>query len=187
MRKTLLLLFPFLTLFVLFACKKHNDTLASQGLGGTWIFLTANVQTQVTEDFGGGVTMASNANFFTRNNTGTMTFNTDSMVIRGLGYSVDTTTKANFYLNNVLYGDTLVAVSYTVPPTSSTAKYSIIGSDSLYFPKGGILTALDSTSKGQGGRYTINGDSLTLATHTTDTTNGAVSVSLITLKLKRQK
>jgi len=187
MRKTLLVLTPVAYLLVaLFSCKK-SDTITSQGLGGTWTYLGTTGQTQTTADEGSGITMVANTNFITKNNMGAFTFNTDSVVISGLGYSVDTTVLAYFYFNGAVYDSATAPVSYTIPPTGTSAKFSTVGSDSLYFPHGGIITALDSSFKGQGCHYVIKGDSLTLFTEGVDSSADGVTKMQATISLKRQK
>ncbi|HEY4334978.1 MAG TPA: hypothetical protein VGM89_03750, partial [Puia sp.] len=168
-------------------CKKHNNTLTSQGIAGTWNFLGMKANTQTTVNEGSGVTMKANTSFVTTKNIGQITFSTDSMVVSGLGYTVDTTFMAYFYYNSVLYDSSKQAASYTIPPTSASAKYSILGSDSLYFPKGGILTALDSSATGQGCVYVLQGDSLTLTANGIDTSGGAQTLIQSVISLKRQK
>ncbi|HLZ87557.1 MAG TPA: hypothetical protein VKQ52_09965 [Puia sp.] len=186
MRKTLGVLSPFIFILILFACKK-SGTGASQGLSGTWAFLGMHTQTQTTSNVGGGVTLVANTTYNTKNNVGTITFSTDSMVISGLGYSVDTSYMAYFVFNNTVYDSSAQTLSLTIPPTSASAKYQVVGSDSLYFPGGGILTALDSSAtQGQGSHYVIHGDSLTLTTRGVDTSGGALTVVNATIHLKRK-
>jgi hypothetical protein len=187
MRKSLLILAPITCILLICACKKHNGTITSQGIAGTWNFLGMKANTQTTANEGSGVTLKANSSFITTKNLGTITFSTDSMVVSGLGYTVDTTFMAYFYYNNVLYDSSKQTASYTIPPTSANAKYSVIGSDSLYFPKGGILSALDSSATGQGCMYVLQGDSLTLTANGIDTTGGAQTLIQAVISLKRQK
>jgi hypothetical protein len=187
MRKLLLILAPLTCVLLICACKKHNNTVTSQGIAGTWNFLGMKANTQTTVNEGSGVTMVANTSFITTKNIGTITFSTDSMVVSGLGYTVDTTFMAYFYYNHVLYDSSQQSASYTIPPTSASAKYSIIGADSLYFPKGGILTALDSSATGQGCVYVLKEDSLTLTANGIDTSGGAQTLIQSVISLKRQK
>jgi hypothetical protein len=186
MRKTLLILSPIVYLLMVYACKKSGSS-GSQGLGGTWIFLGITAHTQTTANAGGGVTSVATTNVVTKNNLGTITFKTDSMAASGLGYTVDTSFIVYFYYNNTVYDSAKQALTYTIPPTSATAKYSAIGTDSLYFPAGGILTALDSTATSQGCHYVLKGDSLTLTSNGIDTSGGAQTPFRSVISLKRQK
>ncbi|HXB10302.1 MAG TPA: hypothetical protein VNW04_24435 [Puia sp.] len=185
MRKTLLILIPLGFLLILGACKKTSGP-STKGLTGTWTFLGMTAQTQTTSPQTGGVTMVANSVYVTKNNTGTISFKTDSMVVSGLGYVVDTSVTAYFYYNNIVFDSASQAVSFSIPPTSATAKYSAIGTDSLYFPNGGILSALDSAATGQGSTYTLKGDSLTIFSQGVDSSGGVKTAMKATINLKRQ-
>ncbi|HEY4110294.1 hypothetical protein [Puia sp.] len=186
MRKTIGFLVPIVCILIVVSCKK-SGALTSQGLGGTWAFLGMSAQTQTTADTTGGVRVVTSASFVTKSNVGTISFNTDSMAVSGLGYTVDTSFTTYFSFNSVVYDSVKQALSYTIPPTSVSAKYTMVGSDSLYFPSGGILAALDSTSKGQGSTYVLKGDSLTLTSQGFDTSGAAVTNIRSVIYLKRQK
>jgi hypothetical protein len=185
MRKTLLILLP-IGLFLIFtACKKSSSD-SAKGLTGPWAFLGGSAQIQSTSQEPGGITMVTNTNYLTKNNTGTITFNRDSMIVSDLGYSVDTTIKAYFYYNGAIYDSASQQVSLSIPPTSATAKYTMVGTDSLYFPNGGILSALDSMSVGQGSTYVLKGDSLAILSQSVDSSNGTKTITNATLNLKRK-
>jgi hypothetical protein len=62
----------------------------------------------------------------------------------------------------------------TIPPTSGSSKYQLIGSDSLYFPAGGVIsmgTGGGTQTTPEGSRFTINGDTLAIVTSIHQTTN----------------
>lgn len=186
MRKKFTFLTSFCLLLFLFSCHKSNNS-TSQGLAGSWTFLFMNVQTKTTTNPGGGVTAVSVSNYTTKNNGGTIKFTSDSMVVTGLTYSVDTTFKTYFYFGSALYDSLSSPLKASLPPTSASAKYQVINGDSLYFPNGGILSTLaPSATKGQGARYLLKGDSLTLSTQITDTTGGALTLASSAIHLKRQ-
>src|SRR5579864_6143341 len=102
MHKKLLLLTSCTFLLILAACHKTNSSTTSQGLVGNWTFLYMTVQSKTTED-SLGVSSVSIANYTTRNNSGTVKFTSDSMVVSGLAYSVDTTFMTYFYIAGALY------------------------------------------------------------------------------------
>jgi hypothetical protein len=187
MRKKLALLTSFCFLLILFSCHKSNSKSNSQGLTGNWTFLYMNAQTQTTTNVGGGITAVAISNYTTKSNGGTIAFTADSMVVTGLTYAVDTTFTTYFYFGNTLYDSASAPLSATLPATSASAKYQVISSDSLYFPNGGILSTLDpSATQGEGGRYTISGDSLSLSTQGIDTAGGANTLVKSIIHLKRQ-
>lgn len=187
MRKPLLILAPVLCIFMICACSKSNKNNTSQGLVGTWNFLGVSGQTKTVVSEGFGVTMVAYPAFVTKNNVGSITFSKDSMSAMGVGYGVDTTFWAYFYYGGSKYDSSSQPLNYTVPPTSTTSKYSLIGGDSLYFPKGGLLTALDSASTGQGCTYVLRGDSLLLTSGGVDTTGGAETSYVTVITMKRAK
>jgi len=154
---------------------------------GTWNLLGISGATKTNVNEGQGVTMVANLAFVTRNNIGTMTFAKDSMKASGIGYTVDTSYMAYFYYNGSIYDSSRQSLNYVIPPTSSTSKYSLIGTDSLYMPSGGILAVLDSSSTGQRCKYVISGDSLTLSLSGADMTGGLQSPYAGTIYLKRAK
>ena len=187
MRKTLLILTPFLLILAVCACKKsNNNSNTSQGLVGTWNFLGMKVQTK-TVAVAGQVTTVALSNFNTTNNLGAITFTKDSMSASGIGYTVDTSFMAYFYYGGQVYDSSLQTLNYTIQPTSASSKYSLIGTDSIYFPNGGILTALDSAATGQGCQFVLHGDSLTLTANGIDTSGGAQTNLQAVINLKRQK
>src|SRR5579871_6848965 len=121
------------TICILFACKK-SGSLTSQGLSGNWVFLGMSAQTQTTENEAGGVTAVANASYITKNNGGTIQFSGDSMVVSGLTYTVDTSFMTRFYYSGILYDSITSPLSLSIPASSATLKYKLIGSDSLYYP-----------------------------------------------------
>lgn len=187
MRKPLLILTPVLCFLMFCACKKSNNNLTSQGLAGTWNFLGVSGHTKTEVNEGLGVSMVAYPAFVTTGNVGTITFAKDSMIASGVGYSVDTAFWAYFYYGGVKYDSSSQRLTYTVPPTSTTSKYTLIGGDSLYFPKGGLLTALDSASTGQSCTYAIKGDSLLLTSNGIDTSGGAHTDFATVITMKRSK
>jgi hypothetical protein len=171
---------------IICSCNKSNNQ-ANQGLVGTWNFLGISAGMKTSANEGGGVSMMATPIFVTKNNVGTLTFAKDSMIASGIGYSVDTTFTAYFYYGGAVYDSSVQTLSYTVPPTSSTSKYTLIGTDSIYMPSGGILTALDSSSTGQRCKYVLSGDSLILSLGGVDTTGGYQTPYVGTITLKRAK
>lgn len=184
--KLLTFLSAVVSLFVLISCHKSGSS-TPQGLNGNWNFLSMSAQTQLTSSEPGGVTAVASTNYITRNNTGTITFAGDSMVIAGMGYSVDTSSTIIFSYNNTPYDTASQAVSFSVPPTSASSHYQLVNKDSLYFPSGGLLTTFDSSAtKGQGSRFTITGDSLIVSSQVIDSTGGVLTVAKSVIYMKRK-
>jgi hypothetical protein len=173
---------------IVISCKKSNPpSTPTNAVSGSYTFVNMNAQTQVTASEGGGITAVSVANYITQNNTGTIKFTVDSMAVTGVGYSVDTTVITSFYLNGTLYAADTTAFTATLPATAATQPYTIVNSDSLYFPNGGLIPAgLTSSGAGQGARFVINGDTLKLYTSASDTSNGQVQSGLGVITLVKQ-
>jgi hypothetical protein len=146
-----------------------------------------NVQSTETKDEGGGVTAVAQANYLTVANTGTVQFSIDSMIAVGVGYSVDTSVITNFYLNTTLYSADTAAFTATVPATSTTQAYTLVGTDSLYFPNGGLIpVGVTSAGSGSGAKFIKTGDTLKLYTAASDTTSGVVQSGTAVITLLKQ-
>jgi hypothetical protein len=70
-------------------------------------------------------------------------------------------------MDGQLIGTTTLPYDVTIPATSGTSKYQLVGSDSLYFPAGGVFTM--GTTGGtqttpEGSKFTIHGDTLVITT-----------------------
>ena len=82
----------------------------------------------------------------------------------GLAYSVDTTIRIQSYFNGVKEEDEEMPFSFSFPPTSSSAPYKKIGSDSLYFTTGSMLigNTPQQPSTPNGVKYRLEGNKLLL-------------------------
>lgn len=163
-------------LLLLAACSKNtsrpNDSSGSTLVGSyDFLYLTTDIQvSEVASVAGQTITVQILSGYKTQQNTGTVVFSADSVIGNGIGYSFDTT--ATYIENDPgAAPDTVVQdFSGAVAATSSTSKYQIIGTDSVYFPGGVIGTGGITTSGGTavasptGGHFTIVGDTLTITT-----------------------
>lgn len=61
--------------------------------------------------------------------------------------------------------------SYTIPASNSAGQYKIVGSDSIYFPQGGLTVNIDGTGSyetvGNGGHFSFSGNLLTITQNVT--------------------
>jgi hypothetical protein len=188
MRATSVLTICLSFVLIVVSCKKSNPpSTPTNAVSGTYTFVNMNAQTQVTASEGSGITAVSLANYITRNNTGTVKFTVDSMDVSGLGYSVDTTVITNFYFSGTLYAADTTAFTATVPATSTSGAYTVVNSDSLYFPNGGLIpTGLTSSGAGQGARFVVAGDTLKLYISASDTSNSQVQTGTGVINLVKQ-
>jgi hypothetical protein len=186
--------FPLLTyasilMLLIAACHKSNSggSNSSGPLVGNWNFINMNVHTQATTNEGAGVTAVAISNYITQDNTGTIQFTNDSMVITNLAYSVDTTFTTYFYLAGVLLDSATTPISTSLPATSGTLAYTAVGSDSLFFPNGGLLPqGLTGNGQGSGATYVLSGNTLTVTSNAIDTTNGVVETGKAVITLQKQ-
>lgn len=112
---------------------------------GTWKFVSVGGRVSQTAEFtqaGSAIKAVTTSDFTSQNNGGTITFDSSTMTANGITFSVNTAGKTYIYLAGVLYDSLNTPFTQTVSPQSATSGYKKIGSDSLYFQDGGLLTAL---------------------------------------------
>jgi hypothetical protein len=185
MRLTLILAATGICFLAVLSCKKSNGP-ASNSVTGDWNFVNMNTQTKVTA-VSSGDTSVSYANYITQANAGTIDFTIDSMNVSNFAYSVNTTVTSYFYYQGTIYDTLMSPLTASLPPTSMNVNYKLIGSDSMYFPNGGLLPAgLTSTSSGQGAHFVLSGDTLRLTVQAVDTTTGQIQAGQGVITLVRQ-
>ncbi|MGZ8557782.1 MAG: hypothetical protein ACXWWC_05600 [Chitinophagaceae bacterium] len=82
-----------------------------------------------------------------KNNVGTVVIDASKFKQAGIGYTVDTTVKTDFYENGILTDSYESSFQSNMPPYSGTFPYNAIGTDSIFFASGFIsLQSPDSTS-----------------------------------------
>ena len=169
------------------SCKKSNPGPgSSSAVQGNWnfLFMTASTVASATSS---GVTSVTYTNYRTINNTGTVTFTKDSMAVKGLAYSVDTTALTYIYFGTTLTDSVYFPFKSSVPATTQTVSYKIIGSDSIYLPNGGIVPAgLTGPGTGTGGRFAITNDTLKITVQASQSASGASESVKGTIYMKRQ-
>jgi len=204
-RSTLFLVAGLLLLMA--ACSKNSskENGANSGqLVGNYQFLFLTTAINLTEEAsiaGHTAKLVVVSGYKTQQNVGTVVFSADSVIGNGIGYSYDTTTTTTEYDDGVAQPAQVDPFTGTVPPTSSTSKYQLIGTDSVYFP-GGVLGAGSVVSGASvpvapptGGHYAFKGDTLTIVTNINQsypdningiptTANAAVKATIYLLKQK---
>jgi hypothetical protein len=164
-------------LLLLAACSKNtskpNGSSNSTQLVGNYDFLYMTTNINVTESasyLGQTATVVILSGYKTQQNTGTVVFSADSAMGNGIGYSYDTTAMVIETDPGAAPDTTVQAFAGSVPATTSTSKYQVIGTDSVYFP-GGVLGAGGITTGAPaaiapptGGHFTVKGDTLTITT-----------------------
>jgi hypothetical protein len=172
-------------LTVAISCKKSSSP-PSNAVTGNWNFVNMSAQTQVNAVVSGDTTITY-ANYVTQNNSGAIDFAIDSMKVNGLAYSVSSTATTYAYYQGMSYDTLTTPFSATLPATSMNVSYKLVGTDSMYFPNGGLLpTGITSTSQGEGAHFVINGDTLRLTVSGADTTTGQIQMGTGVITLVRQ-
>lgn len=195
-------------LILLAACSKNTSKDTNGGntsgqLVGTYQFAYMKTDLNLTESgsyLGQSIKVSGSTAYTTTQNVGTVVFTADSAKGNGIGYSYSAPVTTIYYTNNIPVDTTIDTNSDTVPPTSSSSKYQIIGVDSIYFP-GGVL-GLDGATAGAppqvqlptGGHFSIKGDSLFITTKLntsfTDSYNGIPTSATVnfnaTIAMKKQ-
>lgn len=191
--------------FFLISCKKESSTTgnSTDPLKGSWKFLTMTAHTKVTSKYtDGGIanTEIATSDYTTYNGVGIISFSDGTVTAQGIGYSVDASVFASFYADGVFIDSLSIPFSATAPPTNSSGQYKIIGTDSIYFPAGGIVSAGMPGSNNQqtlasGYKFHIVGDTLlsmtsSIAKDTLENLGGIMVANrdeaAYTVKLRRQ-
>ena len=133
-----------LSTFILFAaCKKDNTSSGNSAIGGTYKFkyISAKTSSSITGSLGDKTVTTSD--YTTTNNGGTVTFSNGTLTAAGLTYTVDTEAKLYEYDGTNLLDSTSFPFTFTLQQSTSSGSYKLIGSDSIYFPQGGITATVD--------------------------------------------
>ena len=143
---------------------------SGRSLTGTWTLIGIDAHTTAAVDqvyAGDDYKDVTTSDYSTTNNGGTIAFNGGVETETGITYEANFIALDSTYLDGQLVSVNDAPYDITIPAASGTSKYQQIGSDSLYFPAGGVFT-VGSTSgtqtTTQGARFTIHGDTLAITT-----------------------
>ena len=156
---------------LLAACKKDKSNNNTAAIDGTYKlkYISAKTNSTITGSLGDKAVTTSD--YTTTNNGGTIAFSNGMLTATGLTYTVDTEAKLYEYDGTDLLDSASFPFSFTLPASNSSGTYKLIGSDSVYFPQGGITAAVDGNgyyqSGASGGRYSFNGTLLTITQNAT--------------------
>lgn len=153
LRKFALLIFV-APLLLVYSCKKSSSSTPPNPLVGNWNFLYIKAN-GTSSGSAAGLTYVTAASFTTVNNSGSATFTKTSMELSHVAYSINTNATTSIYQGSTLLSTQSTPYTQTVPATSDTAAYQIIGTDSIYFPNGSPVPGATN-----GGRFSINSDTL---------------------------
>jgi hypothetical protein len=156
---------------------------------GNWKFASMHVITSQTMDFstaGVPTKVITTSDYITDNNSGNVKFDATTMFTTDIAFSVNSTSKTLMYSNGLLLTSQESPFVGTMPPSSSTAAYKKIGTDSLYF-SAGVVTGISSNgsveTRPAGYKLKWDGDKMYMTLNYTETSTqdmGGVMANVIT-------
>ncbi len=165
---------------LIISCKKDNNT-SSNNLVGNWIFTSMTAQTESDNQYtDGGIVYktVTISQYTTLNNKGTVVITPSAMAGDSIAYAVSTNATAFNYQNGTLMDSTVYPLIFSVPPSSVTASYNQVGTDSLSFPGGGPF-GVPGSSSASGAKYSLSGNTLHLITTIVkDSTNSSYGIPI---------
>ncbi|MEO7394427.1 MAG: hypothetical protein ABIU11_05745 [Chitinophagaceae bacterium] len=153
-------------IIILASCQKENDTTPT-AIEGAYKIKSLSAKTNVIVTGSEGEKIVTTSDYTTINNQGTLVFDQSNLTYTGLTYSIDTEAKYYIYLDNDLVDSASFPLQATLPSTNGVAPYKLIGADSIYFPQGSVASGGmgNTQTLASGGRYTLNGNLLTITQH----------------------
>lgn len=158
------------TSIVLFSCKKENIKTPDGNdntINGVWDFSSVDVVTKNSKEFKvRGLVQKSEAilNYVTQNNAGKLIITDSTITTVGLAYTISSKIKTYNYKNGVLTDSSEKPYNTSFYEPQSFCSYQAIGTDSIYFTNGGLITFSDSAlrANASGAKMRMNGDTLVL-------------------------
>jgi len=183
MKKTVSLLLIIAATFTLFSCQKELDEITTitpppgddggndgsdtaNAIVGTWNFVSMHAETESsTELLLPNVNQKTIAqlNYTTINNAGVVVITDSVMNSSGLTYTISSLIKTYTYQDSVLTDSGQAPVNITFPESATSSPYKLIGTDSIYFPKGGFtnIAAAKFKTNQNVAAIKLRGDTLT--------------------------
>ncbi|HEV2832657.1 MAG TPA: hypothetical protein VGW31_11825 [Hanamia sp.] len=120
-------------------------------------FLSAKTNATLTASDGEKLVTVSD--YTTINNSGTIVIDSSNFSATGFSYEVNSTARSSFYQDNQFVDSFSSPFNVKIPSSNATSSYKLIGADSIYFQNGGLSSGISGAN---GGRYTLNGNLLTI-------------------------
>lgn len=139
---------------------------ADNKLIGTWKFINVNINSESRMEVAGMGGSITKYQATTTNNSGTVTFDATHSKATNMGYSIDTELTIKTF-GTGMDDEITTPFEFSLAPYNSSAKYKIIGTDSIYFPEGALFdmpaanpqpTPADPIATG--GKFSITGNTL---------------------------
>lgn len=139
----------------------------STSLIGNWKLVGIHISTKAVvemKDAGLDLKTITYSDYDTKDHQGTMKITKTTMESTNWGYSVDDVAIGYYYEDNVLIDSVELPLVISFPPANFTSTYKLIGADSI---------AYQGTAAGQGARYKIENDILSVTTYINTQTTGS--------------
>ncbi len=182
MKKNLTLICIALLAISVVSCKK-DSAVASSDITGNWKFVSIHAKTLTSSQSVVGTDIyksVSTSDYTTINNTGTFVIDASNFNGTGVSYGVNSTATATLYQNGAVLSTTTNPLVTSVAAFNSTAAYTKVGNDSLYFPSGSAFSGgVTGGGSPSGLKYVMQDDKMILtqsiATSTTNPGTGDVT------------
>lgn len=189
MKVTNTILSALVLLVTITSCKKEKGQEAVQNaLTGNWKFTSVSAITEATETYresGINYKDVATSNYSSSAASGIYKISADMFNGENIAYTVNGSVLVKYYENNILDNSITFPFTYSLPSTSSTAKYKLIGSDSLYFESGSIVSpaiagGTSQPSNAGGCKFKIEGSKMTITSNASKTSTRTEFGILIT-------
>jgi hypothetical protein len=168
MKKQFIPLFCTALVLLAVSCKKSQDG-GSNAISGNYNLVNIHAHTHSIVDESDGIgddlTTESVSDYISIDNGGGIDITGNTMSTVKFTYSVSTELLGAEYYNGVFQDSLSQPFDITIPPTSNSSTYKLIGTDSIYFPSGFISSPSGGApvqSVAVGGKYALSGNTLTM-------------------------
>lgn len=169
MKKNYSLLIGAALMMLTVSCKKSQDGASSNALSGNYDLVNIRAHTHSVVDENDGVgddlSTVSVSDYTSIDNGGGLNITADMMSTVNFTYGVSTELLGAEYFNGIFQDSISQPFDVTVPPSSNSTKYQLIGTDSVFFPSGFISSPNGGApvkSVAVGGKFVISGKTLTM-------------------------
>jgi hypothetical protein len=165
MKRNLFLMLSFI-LVILASCGKDKTNPESNAIQGTYKLKSLSAKTNSTITGTDGEKEITTSDYISINNAGTILIDASNFTATGLSYEINTTSTTSFYQDNEFVDSFSMPFNVIIPATNSGAPYKLIGADSIYFQNGSMTSGIAGNGSiqtgGNGGKYTLSGNLLTI-------------------------
>ncbi len=155
---------------ILFAasCKKSQNSAPANALSGNYklVNIHAHTYSSADENAGGIDDQTITVSDYTSiDNSGGLDITGNTMSTVNMAYGVSTTLEGAEFIDGVFQDSLSFPFDVTIPASSNTSSYKLIGTDSLYFPSGFISSPNGGApvkTIAVGAKFLLSGSTLTM-------------------------